>query len=632
MRGARLAKLRARAALKVKIMKNVKNVVAVVFIVLVMAFFFAGSFSFSFFSGGSAVADHSYRVTEYSAEFEYKEGRTFAVTENITAIFRDENKHGIVRDFAMNSGEVYSDITVLSHDCSAETQGNDFIRIFIGDENITVPTDTPITYTITYNFKIPEGGERDMFAINVLGGGWTTNIDSFVCTVTLPSAPEDVRIGGNADYTADGNTYKVTASGIRPFNAITLYALYGAGTLPAFAPEGGEIVALVLGFAVLAAAILLCVLLPKNSPLPVVGFYPPEGIDPLQAGTLIDGKVQPEDLTSIFYYWASKGIINIDMSNADDPVFIMSGTLPADAPLHQKRLFDKVFEGCEKRAVSELPKDFYKAAQEAERLVKQDTPRMNSVWSRAVSLVTAAFAALVYVITLVVRGFGVSDGLFFAMALAGFLPPVAIYLIGNFTAQNRLKYSKKKKTWLFIAQLAVAAAAAVAAYFLVPQTILINYMNILLILASSGTAIAAPYMLRYTKEYAEKLGPLLGFRHFIEIAEKDKLEKMIEGNPSYYYDVLPYAQVLGVSDVWINKFRDINLEPPAWARGYSFDAFDYVVFMSVMNSTSHIMQKSFVPPAGKSGLSGGLSGGGFSGGFGGFSGGGGFGGGGGGSW
>lgn len=74
MRGARLAKLRARAALKVRIMKNVKNMVAVVFIVLVMAFFFAGSFSFSFFSGGSAVADHSYRVTEYSAELNTKKG------------------------------------------------------------------------------------------------------------------------------------------------------------------------------------------------------------------------------------------------------------------------------------------------------------------------------------------------------------------------------------------------------------------------------------------------------------------------------------------------------------------------------------------------------------------------------
>ena len=123
------------------------------------------------------------------------------------------------------------------------------------------------------------------------------------------------------------------------------------------------------------------------------------------------------------------------MSNADDLVFIMSGTLPAVAPLHQKRLFDKVFEGCEKRAVSELPKDFYKAAQEAERLVKQDTPRMNSVWSRAVSAALAAVAVRVYVITLIVRGFGVSDGLFFSMALAGFLPPVAIYLIGNFTAQ-----------------------------------------------------------------------------------------------------------------------------------------------------------------------------------------------------
>ena len=116
------------------------------------------------------------------------------------------------------------------------------------------------------------------------------------------------------------------------------------------------------------------------------------------------------------------------------------------------------------------------------------------------------------------------------------------------------------------------------------------------------------------------------FRNFIEIAEKDKLEKLIDENPSYYYKVLPYAQVMGVSDVWENKFKGINLQPPEWAYGYNYNVFDYILFSALLRSTWRSTARAFVPPPSSSGRSGGHRGGG------GFHAGGGFGGGGGRSW
>ena len=35
-------------------------------------------------------------------------------------------------------------------------------------------------------------------------------------------------------------------------------------------------------------------------------------------------------------------------------------------------------------------------------------------------------------------------------------------------------------------------------------------------------------------------------------------------NSEYFYNILPYAYVLGVSDKWIKKFESISLQAPSW--------------------------------------------------------------------
>lgn len=35
-------------------------------------------------------------------------------------------------------------------------------------------------------------------------------------------------------------------------------------------------------------------------------------------------------------------------------------------------------------------------------------------------------------------------------------------------------------------------------------------------------------------------------------------------DPTYFYDILPYTYVLGVSDKWIKQFETIGLQSPDW--------------------------------------------------------------------
>ena len=109
------------------------------------------------------------------------------------------------------------------------------------------------------------------------------------------------------------------------------------------------------------------------------------------------------------------------------------------------------------------------------------------------------------------------------------------------------------------------------------------------------------------------------FRNFLEMVEKDKLEMLVMENPNYFYDILPYTYVLGLSDKWINKFEDIISNPPDW---YKSDNFDFKRFSSNLTNINKEVSKSENPffsgggssSSSSSGGSSSSSGGGFSGG------------------
>ena len=94
--------------------------------------------------------------------------------------------------------------------------------------------------------------------------------------------------------------------------------------------------------------------------------------------------------------------------------------------------------------------------------------------------------------------------------------------------------------------------------------------------------------------------------------EKDKLEAMVMKEPSYFYDILPYTYVLGVSAKWIKKFESISLKAPSWYD--SPTAFDVITFETFINSTMVTAKSTMTSSPSSSSSDGSSSGGGSSGG------------------
>lgn len=118
-----------------------------------------------------------------------------------------------------------------------------------------------------------------------------------------------------------------------------------------------------------------------------------------------------------------------------------------------------------------------------------------------------------------------------------------------------------------------------------------------------------------TEEGKKLYGRVLGFKNFIETAEKERIEMLVDDNPKYFYNILPYAYILGVTDKWIKKFESIGIAEPDWYNGNSFDALMLTSDLNNNFGRSYSSNSS----GGGSGSSGGGSSGGGSGGGGGSS-------------
>lgn len=64
-------------------------------------------------------------------------------------------------------------------------------------------------------------------------------------------------------------------------------------------------------------------------------------------------------------------------------------------------------------------------------------------------------------------------------------------------------------------------------------------------------------MKRKTNYGEEIIARIKGFKNFLETSEKENLESLVEKDPKYFYNILPYTYVLGVSKKWIKKFEKI---------------------------------------------------------------------------
>ncbi len=562
----------------------------------------------------------AWEIIDYDINIDLKKDGTFLVQEKITVDFGEYSYHGIYREIPIKYHTDWKNLSIrLKLKGVTDEKGEKIkykisypyrnIRIRIGDPDVLVSGVQ--VYNITYSVRNAflygkkEKNEFDVFYWNLTGNDWSVRINNvkFKCNypVLFGSPVEKYAYKGIYGF-SEPNVNLVSNEGVvsgevdflSPGDGVTILLKWKAETFK----RENRILTLwwfitdnFIYFIPVLTLVFMWILWYKKGRDAVdigtvmVEYSPPEGVNPVEAGIILDQNLDSRDLSAMVINLAVKGKLKIELGNPEtdkDDCLILDDSFENDSNLldYEKRflkgLVDSSVTVSEKNVhrvnISKLKNKFYIVINDVKDKIFKDLMKKQYFVKSPEK----------------VKKFYIFSGI-----LVGFL---ILYFSPSYGSISEINFFK---------------------------TFIIAGLTALIII---GFGRAMPSR---TVKGVLTLRQILGFKEFISRVEKDRIARFAEKAHILFQRVLPYAIAFGIEEVWAEKFEGIEQAPVNWVYspypGYGrFGGFKSIsgFTKSLSGSLSHMSAVMVATPRGGSGGKGG--GGGFSGG--------GFGGGGGGAW
>ncbi|WP_167958366.1 DUF2207 family protein [Anaerosporobacter faecicola] len=357
----------------------------------------------------------------------------------------------------------------------------------------------------------------------------------------------------------------------------------------------------------------------KPSFNPVPCYYPPEDRNPAEIAYILNNKCLANDIISLIYYWASKGLLQIKFNKKSHFTLTYQKDMDNQFRPYERKLFGHLWKNKKRTTTtdSDLAKKFYvhinHAITSVEKQFKarelQFDPKSVRI-SKWIGLGLPGIILILLVIADSSRGFGRIG----PIVGAGFALPTIIFYYKIITAYRIRKYKKYSlcrsvlKILLTTCFLTFYSLLYINEQVLTPTSCNITFICLIMI------ACMGPFFKNYSPKRHALLEQVVGFRMFLMTAEKERLKILLDENPDYYYDILPYAQVLGVTKQWIHRFEGLAIQPSTWMHDNRNDLNDYMTLNTLTHTMKSSMTSSPVSSSSNGSYDGGSSGGGSGGG------------------
>ena len=631
-----------------------------------------------------------FRINRYNFEMKVNENNTYDIIEIITADFKVP-KHGIYKripiiDYIYRSDGTSSKTKAKVTNVKVNDNyvfDNDYNNYFIKTGNDYDTYTGEKTYIINYTYELKANDSKDFDEVyyEIINSNWNTSVSYVTFKIEMAKGFDlsNVKIYKGKDeskniiYSTDGNIITGRYDGI--------LTQYDNLNIRIELPKGSfkyGIKINIYNILLIVFSILFAYFSFKKFKkfgvddviVETVEFYPPLGYNSLDIGYYYNNKVENKDVVSLLIYLANKGYIKI--TDRDENGVLLKRKNFRITKLKEydgndrrekeflKNLFKKRkyydFWGNVKKNENEdentvdkydLEDRFYTTIS----LISSQTSaaNRNKIYSSEINSGKKYIILFMFILTILLGVTFLHNGLqgsalifIFLFCFVGML----LFIVGFTILFARIfdsnQFKVDSKIIHLVGSLFLLTIGGFIMYGIMSKTI--EYADFLEVDASfvfgivlyvlSCSIMGACYknMRKRTPFGTKIIGQIRGFKNFLETAEKKELEMLVEENPSYFYDILPYTYVLGISNKWIKKFESMGIKAPDWydSSSSSFSIDTMSSFMSrTMTSAASALNSS--PSEGGSGGSGGSSSGSSSSGGGGSSGGG-SGGGGGGSW
>ena len=610
--------------------------------------------------------DDGYTINNYDIIIKVKENNVLDITENINVNF-NESRHGIYRTIPLFNTITRLDGTTSKNKVQitnikvnepyTKSIQNGKLNLQIGDPDRTITG--PKTYSIHYDYNLGKDPSKDYDELyfNLIGNEWDTNINKVNFMINLPKEFDSDNLGfstgkfgttssNDVYHQVNGNTISgYTLKTLEPGEGLTIRLELEEGYFKNAKLQVDWKESLIYIFPILFP--ILCYNLWKkygkdDKVVKTIEFNPPDGMNSLDVGFYYKGIATDKDVISLLLYFANKGYLKISKTQVPKlfgtrESFTITKLKEYDGNdwcektflegLFRKRRKDQSpyligIQTIPSNKVTEedLKDNFYITIRHILNDKKSKENQDKIFDSKSVRKKGSIMAAIVITLLMIIIPPFLTTYDFIGTFFPLFIAALAISIYTYYTAKA-LEEKTKKLPSILLMTLVIIIVLCIS-FFAFPN-VLLAFDSITL----TGYLIGLICIIIMTIFYRiipkrtpygiEILGKIKGFKEFIETAEKDKLETLVQDNPTYYYDILPYAYVLGVSNTWMKKFESMSYQPPNWYEGstdFHISDFDHFMFSATRTMTS---APSSSMSSGSSGGSGGGSAGGGSGGGGG---------------
>ncbi|QNN61100.1 DUF2207 domain-containing protein [Erysipelothrix inopinata] len=352
----------------------------------------------------------------------------------------------------------------------------------------------------------------------------------------------------------------------------------------------------------------------KEDPIvETVEFTAPEGLSSAEIGYVYRGHSKSKDVVSLIIYWASRGYLTItELDEKGDNIQLNKlKDLDNYTNREELRVFNALFKGRDEITTKKLNNTFGSTVQHAtmnmnKRFLKNDEER---VFKRQSSVLKWMLFILLPIIPLAVHifvpysrsGYAGDLGLMFGLAFPFYLALSigSTFLLGT----KNINTIPSKSTGRFIFGL-LLLFLTIGLYPIYNKFNINGFLLVGVNLLYGLAAFCVANMSRRTDQGNRWYGQILGLKRFIEVAEKDRIEMLVDSSPTIFYDILPYAYVLGVTDAWSKKFESIAIEQPDWYHTTRTDFTTFYIWSTLNRSMSTIQSSMVSVPATSKGSSG----------------------------
>lgn len=561
---------------------------------------------------GTAFADvNDFTVTDFSADYYLSKGDPqgqLHVVEKINVDFTDYN-HGILRALPKSYKNLPLNIHVnrvssesgapATYTISSDSNGNEIVKI--GDPNMTVTGAQEYIIDYTMQNVVTFYGDHDELYWDVNGTDWSQDFTKVTARLHLPPELQFLRQSvcyegpqGSSDHNCqlaqNGSELTVTAGPVYRRDTLTFVSAFPKGYFQS--PTTWDyIVGYIPGVLEFTVPFLLIGGAgflwwwkrgrdAKGTGVIVPEYDAPDNLSPLEAGALVDFKVDSRDLTATIIDLAIRKYLRI--VEVDDKQLLVLN----------KKSFNL-------------------------ELLNKDWSKLNA-WEQ--ELLSGMFGVLGEHTTVKLADL--------ANKLQAEAKSIKRLVVASLADRGYFNADPTKYLKLSLGAILIIAIA-------VPFHIPLAWEGSILwgiIAGGIVFGICYHFLPARTSKGVAANEHIMGLKMYLEVAEKDRL-KMLQSPDAPYAEhtnapeqtvelfekLLPYAIVLKVEKEWAKKFKDLYRSPPDWYAG-NYAAFSTGYLVGALGGGfNSAMVSSFSPQSsgGGSGFGGGFSGGGGGGGGGG---------------